>query len=84
MAEQIKFTKEALDKIKKIRNSYESLTKTLGGLEVESIALEVKKDGIKGEVLNLQTEELELAETLRKKYGDGILNPETGIFTPNK
>jgi predicted nuclease with TOPRIM domain len=84
MAEQIKFTKEELDKIKKIRNSYESLTKTLGGLEVESIALEVKKDGIKGEVLNLQTEELELAETLRKKYGDGILNPETGIFTPNK
>ncbi len=84
MAEQIKFTKEELDKIKKIRNSYESLTKTLGGLEVESIALEVKKDGIKGEVLNLQTEGLELAETLRKKYGDGILNPETGIFTPNK
>jgi predicted nuclease with TOPRIM domain len=84
MAEQIKFTKEELDKIKKIRNSYESLTKTLGGLEVESIALEVKKDGIKGEVLNLQTEKLELAETLRKKYGDGILNPETGIFTPNK
>ena len=84
MAEQIKFTEDELSKIKKIRNSYESLTKTLGGLEVELIALEVKRDGIKGEVLNLQTEELELAETLRKKYGDGILNPETGIFTPNK
>ena len=84
MAEQIKFTEDELSKIKKIRNSYESLTKTLGGLEVELIALEVKKGGIKDEVLNLQAEELKLAETLRKKYGDGILNPETGIFTPNK
>ena len=84
MSEQIKFTEDELSKIKKIRNSYESLTKTLGGLEVELIALEVKKDGIKDEVLNLQAEELKLAETLRKKYGDGILNPETGIFTPNK
>ena len=84
MAEQIKFTEDELSKIKKIRNSYESLTKTLGGLEVELIALEVKKGGIKDEVLNLQAGELELAETLRKKYGDGILNPETGIFTPNK
>jgi hypothetical protein len=84
MAKEIKFTEEELTEIKKIRTSYESLTKTLGALEVESIALEVKKDGIKGEVLNLQTQELELAETLRKKYGDGILNPETGIFTPNK
>ena len=84
MAEQIKFTEDELSKIKKIRNSYESLTKTLGGLEVELIALEVKRDGIKDEVLNLQAEELKLAETLMKKYGDGILNPETGIFTPNK
>ena len=32
MAEQIKFTEDELSKIKKIRNSYESLTKTLGGL----------------------------------------------------
>ena len=84
MAETIKFTDDELIKITKIRNDYDLFSKTIGALEIEAIGLEVKRESIKDKILNLQKEELELAESLRKKYGDGVLNPQTGIFTPNK
>ena len=82
--ESIKFTKEELEKIKEIKTQYEGYSRALGTLEIESIALKIKKEGIESKVVLLQKEEIDLAESLSKKYGDGVLNPETGIFTPNK
>ena len=81
---EIKFTKEELEKINSIQSKYEEYSSLLGRLELESIALNVRKEGVKVEVENLQKSEIDLAADLKKKYGDGILNPQTGIFTPQK
>ena len=32
----------------------------------------------------LQEEEKKFLDGITKKYGEGSLNPETGVFTPNK
>ena len=81
---EIKFTDEELKQIKEIKNSYESYSRAIGTLEIEAIALKIKKEGIESKIVFLQKEEIDLAENLSKKYGDGVLNPDTGIFTPNK
>ena len=84
MSEKIKFTEEELKKIETIQEEYNEYTSLLGRLELESISLDTRKKSVKVKVESLQKSEFELAEELRKKYGDGILNPETGIFTPQK
>jgi len=81
---EIKFNKDELSKIENIQKQYEKYTAILGGLELQAISLSDKKEAIKIKVQEIQKEEFEIAEELRKKYGDGILNPETGIFTPQK
>jgi hypothetical protein len=36
----------------------------------------------KNEFVNLQVKEQELVQELTKKYGQGSLDPTTGVFTP--
>ena len=33
---------------------------------------------------NIQQEEQKFLEGITEKYGQGTLNPDTGVFTPNK
>jgi hypothetical protein len=50
---------------------------TMVRLEQQEIELE---DGLK----NLQEEEKKFLDGITDKYGQGTLNPETGVFTPDK
>ena len=41
-------------------------------------------DKIRSELIENQNDEKTFVESLRKKYGDGQLDPATGNFTPDK
>jgi septal ring factor EnvC (AmiA/AmiB activator) len=88
---QIKFTQEELDSLSNLKNTYAQLELALGRVEMARIQVEQRMEQIEDEKLRLETQysevkkqEQNLVVTLNEKYGDGNLNPETGVFTPNE
>ena len=88
---EIKFTQEEMDSLSNLRNSYAQLELSLGKLEVARIQSEQRMEQLENEKLRLETQlnelqkqERVLVASLNEKYGDGNLNPETGVFTPNE
>ena len=72
-----------------MRNSFAQLELTLGKVEIARIQTEQRMEQLENEKLRLETQfgevqkqERALVESLNEKYGQGNLNPETGVFTP--
>ena len=91
MAEDTKFTKEEMDMISKIQETYLDIQQKLGQVSLSKLKLEQQAEAIdkmEEELLEnfkkTQKEEKDFVDNVTKKYGDGTLNPESGIFTPNK
>ena len=91
MAEDTKFTKEEMDMISKIQETYLDIQQKLGQVSLSKLKLEQQVEAIgkvEKELLEnfkkTQKEEKDFVDGITKKYGDGTLDPESGIFTPNK
>ena len=91
MAEDTKFTKEEMDMISKIQETYLDIQQKLGQVSLSKLKLEQQVeaiDKVEKELLEnfkkTQKEEKDFVDGVTKKYGDGTLDPESGIFTPNK
>lgn len=89
MADAIKFSDEEMAKIRNIQQVYSEIALQLGQLALQRIQLESQLSQLdldamnaKDKFLKMQEEEREVAKTLQTKYGDGVLNPETGEFRP--
>lgn len=88
MEEIIKFTEEELQKIKKIQEGYQKKIAEFGELKFTEIELQKRQNEyneketlLKSEYADLQLQEQELSKMLNDKYGNGVLNTETGEFT---
>ena len=91
MAEETKFTEKELEQIKGIQDSYAKIQSEFGQVGISKIRLQEQVDEVKmfelklsDEFKQVQETEKNLLEEITKKYGDGTLDPETGVFTPNK
>ena len=91
MAEETKFTKEEMNTISEIQEKYLEIQQKLGQVSLSKLKLEQQAEAIdkmEKELLEnfkkTQNEEKDFVDNVTKKYGDGTLNPENGIFTPNK
>ena len=92
MAEQeVKFTEDEMKQISELQKTYVNIQNTLGQLSISRMRLEqqleeMKKneDGVKSQFTQTQTSEREFVESINKKYGDGNLDLNTGVFTPKK
>ena len=89
MAEDTKFTKEEMDMISKIQETYLDIQQKLGQVSLSKLKLEQQIqsiDKLEKELLEnfkkTQKEEKDFVDGITKKYGDGTLDPESGIFTP--
>ena len=93
MAEESKLVdklQEETDKITFEKEDYLECQNALGQIQVQKINLQQQIDNLsKSEkeyvekYQKTQETERNLAQSLQDKYGDGTLDPQTGVFTPN-
>tara|TARA_B100000963_G_C22489212_1_gene608450 strand:- start:87 stop:344 length:258 start_codon:yes stop_codon:yes gene_type:complete len=76
--------KEEISKLKGLRQNFTDLTTTIGNIEIQIMNLEIQKDKLKENLLNLQKEESVLAKKLEDKYGEGSISLDSGEFLPIK
>lgn len=81
------FEQVDIDAVKELQSNYAAATAQIGQVEVELHLLERRLSEIKSlrESLfstydELQTKEKELVQTLNEKYGDGVLDLDSGRF----
>ena len=89
MAEETKFSKEEIDSVKEIRETYFAIKNTFGQLGVSKLRLEQDfeaidkaEDNLKKTYKETQEKEKNLVDSITKKYGEGQFNLETGTFIP--
>jgi predicted nuclease with TOPRIM domain len=89
--EVIKFTEEEIGKVQSFKNQFSEIVARLGEVEIELILIDTQSEQIqnyktqlKNKYIELRDSEMELAEELKKKYGEGEFNISSGIFTPKQ
>ena len=88
---EVKFTEEEMNKIKEFQQAYINVQQSLGQLSVNRIRLEQQlnsldenEDKLTNLFVETQKDEQKFIEEITKKYGDGVLDPTSGIFKSNK
>jgi len=84
MSEEVKFTEEELGKINSIRENYLNIQNRFGQVKMAKMRLNQQEQDLENNLNEIQSEESKFLEEITKKYGQGTLNPETGVFTKNK
>ena len=84
MPEEVKFTEEELTQVQNIQRSYTSLQTQFGQLQLAKIRLDEQESDLKLNLRDIQSEEKKFLDGITEKYGQGSLNPETGVFTPTE
>jgi hypothetical protein len=76
--EKVVLTTEEINSLKTIQTEKSKLTEYFGILETE---YQLQKTQLINSLLDLSQRETTLGEELQKKYGDGVINVETGEFS---
>ena len=84
MPEEVKFTKDELTQVQNIQKSYANVQNQFGQLKMAQLRLDEQEVDLELNVKSIQDEEKKFLDGITEKYGQGSLNPETGVFTPNK
>ena len=80
--ENKKVTQKELQQIVDIQNRYQTVAQELGNIELQKIALEERRQITEQFLVELQTQEKDVAQAIEKEYGKGNINLKTGEFTP--
>ena len=87
MAEEKKFSEDELKKLKELQEGYLETQAKFGQLVIARLNLKRQseelgkiEDETKDKFVELQGSEKDLVDELTKKYGEGSLDPKTGIF----
>ena len=85
------FDDNDIEKVKGLQSSYAITTAQIGQIEIELHLLNKRLDQVKQiredlftKYSDLQTEENDLVKSLNEKYGDGVLDLDSGKFIPTK
>ncbi len=74
-------TVEELDKLKDLQNKLNDIISTLGQIEIQFKDLQDTKTQTLLTLNSVRAEQNSLGEILNKKYGNGVIDIETGTFT---
>jgi hypothetical protein len=89
MSEQVQkeFQAEDIELVKQLQAKYATVTAQIGQVEVELhlvtkrlTEIEAMRDELFRNYEALQNQETELVQTLNEKYGDGVLDLDSGRF----
>lgn len=72
---------QELQQIKDVQSQQQILIEQFGQLEYQIQSLELQKETLVESLDKLKTKESELATSLTKKYGDGVISIEKGTFS---
>ncbi len=88
MAEEKKFSDEELKQLKELQDGYLETQSKFGQLVIARLNLKKQSEEIgkiedetKESFIELQKKEKDLVDGLTEKYGEGSLDPSTGLFT---
>ena len=84
MSEEKKFTEDELKQVQNFQQGYLNIQNQFGQVKLAQIKLNEQESEVNSNLQSLQEEEKKFLDGITKKYGEGSLNPETGVFTPNK
>jgi uncharacterized protein YnzC (UPF0291/DUF896 family) len=84
MPEEVKFTEEELKQVQNIRQSYLNVQNQFGQLKLAQVRLDEQEVDLEEALKSIQSEEKKFLDGITDKYGQGTLNPETGVFTPTE
>ena len=79
--EEIKLSQEEIETLTKLQDTQSNIISTLGQLEYNIQLLELQKEGLTEQIEELKKTELKAGQDLTKKYGNGSIDLDTGIFT---
>ena len=82
MPEEVKFTEEELKQVQNIQRNYANVQNQFGQLKLTQIRLDEQEVELEDALKQIQSEEKKFLDGITDKYGQGTLNPETGVFTP--
>ena len=87
--EPVKFTEEEMKTVTGMRDEYANIQYQLGQIGVARIRLEQEANSLnesaetlRNRFFETQKKEEDFLIKVKETYGDGELNPETGVFTP--
>ena len=88
---KVKFSEEELTKIKEFQKQYLDIQMGYGQIQIsrnrleeQLVVLDKTYDKLNDDLATAQSEERIFIGKINEKYGDGVLDPETGLFTPSK
>ena len=84
MPEEVQFTEEELTQVQNLQKSYASVQNQFGQLKMAQIRLDNQEVELEDALKQIQSEEKTFLDGITDKYGQGSLNPETGVFTPTE
>ena len=79
-----KLQSEEIKKVNDLKNKFNETVQALGSIELQLLNINLKKEQLKMEAVEIQKEEIDLAKELEEKYGSGTISLETGEFSPDK
>ena len=86
---EVKFSEEEMKSLTELQQTYANIQNALGGVSVQRMRVEAQAKDVdtaeaqlKSQFAENQTKEREFVQSINKKYGDGNLNLENGVFTP--
>ena len=89
MAEEIKFTEDEMKSLQNLQQTYVGIQNAFGQVSVSKLRLDQQieeldkaDENLRNQWSETQGKEKEFVESINKKYGDGNLDINTGVFTP--
>lgn len=86
---EVKFTEEEMKQVTEIRQSYVRVQNAFGQININKIKFDQQmedlhkaEEEVKSEFEKIQEQERNFVDSINKKYGDGNLDVNTGVFTP--
>jgi archaellum component FlaC len=79
--EEIKLSQEEIEVLTKLQDTQSNIISTLGQLEYNIQLLELQKESLTEQIEELKKSEVKIGQDLTKKYGNGSIDLDTGIFT---
>ena len=90
MSDEVKFTEDEITKLKEVQDGYLKVQSSFGQLSIARLNIKKQVDELNNieeqtrkDFDDLRGKEREVVDELTKKYGQGSLDPATGVFTPS-